>query len=100
MLGSYQLGIFHPAGRRSPAAYKKLPLACAALFPLVCLLVNGMHHIVYSGNKRVIIVGDIHGCIHELKVLLKKCLFRRSEDLLVRKRIVFDHPPPASPRLW
>jgi len=34
-------------------------------------------------NPRVIIVGDVHGCIDEARALLKKCNFRQGTDRLI-----------------
>lgn len=34
-------------------------------------------------NTRVIIVGDVHGCYDELKLLLNKCQFKKDVDFLV-----------------
>lgn len=69
------------------------------------------------GNKRLVIVGDVHGCIGELKDLLKKVDFDKHRDHLIltgdivskgktrrllRSRIVTDifqapTPPASSP---
>lgn len=35
------------------------------------------------GNRRTIVVGDVHGCLQELKELLKACQFQNETDELV-----------------
>jgi hypothetical protein len=36
-----------------------------------------------TGDKRLVIVGDVHGCLEELKALLKKVKFREGRDHLI-----------------
>jgi hypothetical protein len=40
---------------------------------------------------RVIIVGDIHGCLTEFQELLTSCHFKQDEDLLILVRLRTDH---------
>jgi hypothetical protein len=35
------------------------------------------------GSPRTIIVGDVHGCIDELRALLRKCHYRQGVDRLI-----------------
>ena len=35
------------------------------------------------GNGRVIMVGDVHGCCDELRMLLRQCNFLQGSDVLI-----------------
>lgn len=35
------------------------------------------------GGSRIIIIGDVHGCIDELRALLRKCHYRQGVDRLI-----------------
>lgn len=35
-------------------------------------------------GKRVIVIGDVHGCHKELQALLHKCNYTRSQDIVVQ----------------
>lgn len=35
------------------------------------------------GNRRLVIVGDVHGCVKELKALLEKVKFKEEHDHLI-----------------
>jgi hypothetical protein len=36
-----------------------------------------------KAGERIIIVGDVHGCINELRALLRKCHYRQGVDRLI-----------------
>jgi len=38
---------------------------------------------MFTKHKRLIIIGDVHGCLDELKLLLDKCGYRKDNDLVV-----------------
>ena len=43
-----------------------------------------MHVVLKPGTySRTIIVGDVHGCLNELKNLLQECSYDRAEDRIV-----------------
>lgn len=55
-----------------------------------------------TGKPRVIIVGDVHGCIDELRALLRKCHYRQGVDRLISVGDLVGKGPDsfAVIRLW
>lgn len=58
-------------------------LACCAAGALAATRMRAAHHRALSQGPRVIVVGDVHGCVDELRALLGKCAFRQGTDRLI-----------------
>ncbi|KAL3146662.1 hypothetical protein ABBQ32_000890 [Trebouxia sp. C0010 RCD-2024] len=63
---------------------------------------NPLPHIIHAqlsseqlGKRRVICVGDVHGCVDELKTLLRKCQYRKERDLLVFNGDIVNKGPKS-----
>lgn len=49
-----------------------------------------------TGGRRVILVGDVHGCVEELRRLLRKCGYRRGEDIVVQVGDLVNKGPASA----
>jgi len=47
------------------------------------------------GAGRLIVVGDVHGCPDELKILLRKCQFRQGSDVLAFNGDIINKGPKS-----
>ncbi len=63
---------------------------------------NPLPHLIHAelsaaqlGAGRLIVVGDVHGCPDELKILLRKCQFRRSSDTLAFNGDILNKGPKS-----
>jgi bis(5'-nucleosyl)-tetraphosphatase (symmetrical) len=48
-----------------------------------------------ENKKRTIIIGDIHGCLDEFEILLKKLSYKQSEDRLILLGDLLDRGPDS-----
>lgn len=46
-------------------------------------------------SRRVILVGDVHGCLDELDILLHKCNFQQDSDILIFNGDIVNKGPKS-----
>lgn len=47
------------------------------------------------GKRRVIFVGDVHGCVDEMGTLLRKCQYHEDKDFLVFNGDIINKGPKS-----
>lgn len=63
---------------------------------------NPLPHLIHAelsaaqlGAGRLIVVGDVHGCPDELKILLRKCQFQQGSDVLAFNGDIINKGPKS-----
>jgi len=63
---------------------------------------NPLPHLIHAelsaaqlGAGRLIVVGDVHGCPDELKILLRKCQFQQGSDVLAFNGDIINKGPES-----
>lgn len=57
--------------------------ACCAFSALVAVRRRSLHNRALDHAPRTVVIGDVHGCVDELRKLLSKCDFRSGLDRLI-----------------